>query len=363
MSIQKKILHVINGMGTGGAEKDIMNWYRNIDRNKIQFDFLIRSDEMFYKEEIEKMGGTLYKAAPFPFHIIKNYTETKKFMKQHASEYDVIHMHGNALVYILPLIFAKKYKIPIRIMHIHNTKANGFLATFLHHINKKMIGNYTTVKLACSQPAGMFAFGKKRFHVINNAMDLERISNSHDVCRVDLNISETSFVIGHVGRFLPVKNQKFVIDVYKKIYESCKNSVLVLVGDGPMRKELQDYVCEKKISDKVKFLGERNDVESILKLVDCVVFPSLYEGIPLVVLESQACKKNVICSNNVDKRVRITPYVKFLSLNLGAERWADEVISSKNKKVTCDILDAFKKARYDIESIVLELYKFYGIKT
>lgn len=362
MNKQRKILHVINGMGTGGAEKDIMNWYRNIDRNKIQFDFLIRSDEMFYKEEIEKRGGILYRVAPFPSHIIKNYTETKRFIKQHASEYDVIHMHGNALVYILPLIFAKKHKIPIRIMHIHSTKANGFFATCLHGLNKKIIGNYTTIMLSCSRDAGIFAFGKKGFHVINNAMDLEKISNSHDVNRADFNISEASLVIGHVGRFLPVKNQRFVVDVYKEIYARCKDTVLLLVGDGPMRKELQDYVCDLNISDRVKFLGERNDVESILKLVDCIVFPSLYEGIPLVVLESQACGKKVICSDNVDKSVRITPYVKFLSLDLDAERWADEVISLKNKKVSCDILDAFKKAKYDINSIVLNLYQFYGMK-
>ncbi len=357
----KRVLHIINGMGTGGAEKDIMNWYRNIDRNALQFDFLIRSGETFYKDEIETKGGKLYQVAPFPAKFLKNYIETKKFIRNHASNYDAIHVHGNALTYIVPLMFAKKYKIPVRIMHIHNTKANGIRARRMHGINKRFIARYCTVMLACSKKAGMFGFGDRPFQVLNNAMDLKEIKSSRCAARNEFGISKNAFVVGHVGRFIPVKNHKFVVDIFKAVSERRKDSRLLLVGSGPMREEIQDYVHMQGLSEKVLFLGDRKDVESILKTVDCVVFPSLYEGIPLVVLESQACEKKVLCSDNVDSSVKITPYVQFLSLEKSEKEWADKLLEFHEKEISCDINAAFKEASYDMESVLFDLYKIYGL--
>lgn len=354
-----RILHIINGMGTGGAEKDIMNWYRNIDTNRYQFDFLVRSEYDFYKEEILAKGGRYYKVPSFPAHIIKNFVATKNFLKCHT-EYSIIHVHGNALVYIYPLIIAKEMKIPKRIFHAHNTKANGKFSFILHHFNKLMIEKYANIRIACSDKAGHFSFGTHKFVVINNAMDLKKYKENISVDKYqELNI-EGKFVVGHIGRFLPVKNQKFVIDVFSEIKKKKENAVLLLIGDGELRKDIEDYAFNKGVLKYVKFLGERNDVEKIIKLMDIIIFPSLYEGVPLVVLEAQASETKIICSDVIDSQVNLSPYVKVLSLNESAEKWAKTAIDFSKEPILCDIDKCFERKKYTIDHVVKQLIKIYS---
>ena len=357
----KRILHIINGMGTGGAEKDIMNWYRNMDRTKYQFDFLVRINQNFYEKEIRDLGGNYYAVAPFPKHFIRNFKETKQFLEEHR-EYDTIHVHGNALIYIYPLVAAKKLGIKKRIFHAHNTRANGKLASLLHRWNRLFVARYANVRLACSQKAGEFSFGKNSFIVVNNAMELEKYQ--HDEAfkkgkRQSLGL-ENQFVVGHVGRFIPVKNHRFVIDVFKQIHQMKKNAVLLLIGDGELREDMKRYVDELKLSQNVRFLGERSDVEELIPIMDIMVFPSFYEGMPLVVLEAQASGTKIVYSDVIDDQVKLTPLVRKKSLEDTAEGWAEEAVKFADEEVKCDICESFKRSGYTIETVAEQLMSIYG---
>ena len=212
-----RVLHIINGLGSGGAESFLMNMYRNIDREKIQFDFLLRSEENMYKDELEKMGSKVYVTASFPKHFMKNYCETKKFLKEH--KYEVIHVHANALLYLTALILAKKEGVKCRIVHSHSISAKYPVLKIIHNFNKNLLHFWATDYLACSEDAGKWMF-KKQYTHIKNSTDLDKFRfnrRKRECVREELGIDEDVFVIGHIGRFLPVKNHSFILSVFKSI--------------------------------------------------------------------------------------------------------------------------------------------------
>lgn len=357
-----KILHVIDGLGTGGAEKDIVNWYRNIDRNKYQFDFLIRSCQYFYVDEIRELGGKVFQVAPFPAEFLKNYYETKKFFKKHSKEYNAVHVHGNALIYIVPLYLAKRYGIKIRIMHVHSTKTKSRIGTVMHLINRRFIQSLATKCIACSYDAGVFGFGKE-FHIIRNGIDLKKFILDKDSIRQKyrskFNIDRTTIVLGHVGRFLPVKNHSFIIECYQKMAERRK-IVLFLVGDGPLRIEIEKDILQNNIKG-VFLLGESNDTPELLNFFDIMIFPSLYEGVPLVPLEAQASSTKIICSDAITDEICITPYVRRLSIKKSAEEWAEYTINFYDEKLDDrNVCKEFADKNYNIEKSVKELEKLYN---
>ena len=222
-----RVLHVIAGMGSGGAETMLMNWYRNINRDVVQFDFLLRSAENIYADEISKLGGKVYYTAEYPRKYLKNKKETVQFFKQHASEYAAIHVHCNALLYVNVFNIAKKYGIKTRIVHSHSTKTKNKLFELIHKINRKTIQKKATAFFACSHEAGVWAFDKIRYQLIKNGIDARRFmydSNSRACMRRELGV-EGKFVVGHVGRFLEVKNHLFLLDVFEKVSKKQKNAM------------------------------------------------------------------------------------------------------------------------------------------
>lgn len=348
-----KILHIINGMGSGGAEKVIMNWYRNINREKYQFDFLIRSNQIFYKEEIVHKGGCIYQVAPFPRAAIKNIIETYRFLKENRKVYSVIHVHSNSLVYIIPLVIARFIGIKKRIIHIHSTKASGKLATLIHCVNKKIIKFLATDMVACSHEAGVFAFGNDKFVELKNGIDIGEFD-------VDKKLVDKSYIFGHVGRFLPVKNQKFVVDIFKELHNENRHYMLMLVGGGPLINEVKTYARNIGLEKNIIFLGERHDVSKLLQKIDFVIFPSKYEGVPLVVLEAQAAGKKVLMSDVITDDVMVTPLVEKESLNNSARDWCTHINKMLKKNIDCDIKNEFKKRKLDMGSTVSKLIKIYG---
>lgn len=357
----KRVLHIINGMGTGGAEKNIMNWYRNIDTSKIQFDFLVRSNQDFYKEEIQSLGGKYFKVSPFPKKILKNISQTYLILKKEG--YECIHVHGNALIYIFPLLIARLLNYKKIIFHCHSTRANGFIASMIHKINKKFVNRLVTHQLACSKEALHFCFGNiDNGIIINNAMDLKRFQKRDvDYLYNELNLDKEYAIFGHIGRFLPVKNQKFIVDVFEKILIKRKKSYLLLIGSGPQKSEIIEYVNEKNLSDYILFLGERSDIEALLQIIDVIIFPSIYEGIPLVVLESQASLTKVIYSDSINPEVGLTPYAISESLKSGPSDWAELVLNFMEKDIKCNIEKIFNDNGYTIDSIVEKLYLIYEV--
>ena len=325
----KRILHVLNGLGSGGAESFIMNVYRNIDREKIQFDFLLRTsnNSSALIKEAEKLGANIYILSSFPRHVFKNYLEVKAFFKNH--KYEVIHVHANALIYITPLIIGRKYHVAKRILHSHNTNtACGVFSNFLHYWNRNFVGLLANEYLACSNEAGKWMFKERDFLVLNNAIDVEQYVYNYKVrkdIREKLKIKD-KLVFGHVGRFVEVKNHEFLLDIFKKIVEKKSDAILILVGTGKLLNQVKEKSEKLNLQEKVLFMGERNDVNNLLQAMDGFIFPSIYEGLPFTLIEAQAAGLPILASDTVSEDVKITDCIEFCSLNISPSEWADKAV-------------------------------------
>ena len=355
-----RILHVLNGLNNGGTESVIMNWYRNIDRSKIQFDFLIRSNCNVFADEIATLGGRVYVTAEFPKRYFQNLRDTLNFFKKHSGEYTAIHVHGNSMLYTNIFKIAKNHGVKTRIFHSHSTRSLNSLFSLIHRFNSKTTAKLITHRFACGEKAGKWAFGKAYFKVINNGINLERFKfdeNARLKARASLGI-ENDFVCGHVGRFEAPKNHAFVIDVFSGIIKREPSAKLLLVGDGSLQNSIKAKVASLKLTDKVVFLNNRSDVNKLLQAMDCFIFPSLYEGLGVVAIESQATGLETFVSDRVPSEATLTDCVHTVSLEKSAEEWADLIVSNIGK----DRLDRSKQVAekgYDIKNIVAGLESFY----
>ena len=356
-----RILQCVNVMDRAGLETMLMNYYRNIDHSKVQFDFLThRTKDGAYDEEIKKMGGKIYHA---PRLIPTNYFKYRKYMRnfflQHK-EYSIIHSHIDTMSFF-PLYEAKQNKIKIRISHSHTSKLDWDLKFPIKFFGKLLITKVSNVYFACGKKAGKFLFGNKKFSLINNAIDMKKFQYNEKVRnkkRKELGIDKDCFVIGHVGRYIYIKNQKFLIDVFEEILKVKKNSRLILIGNGPDEEKLKIKVNKLKINDKVVFLKNRSDVNELYQVMDCFVMPSLFEGVPLVAIEAQTNGLACILSDNISSETLVSDNVYFLNNNLGAIKWANIILNldiNRNQ-------NAIKNVRnhgYDVKVESKKLQKMY----
>lgn len=279
------IAHIMGKWNGGGVESVVMNYYRNIDRNKIQFHFLCDEDSTDIPyEEIEKLGGKVIVIPPYQ-KLFKYQKELYRIFKE--NNYKIVHSHINALS-VFPLRIAKKAKIPVRIAHSHSTSnKKEWKKNILKMILRPLSKLYANKYFACTEYAGKWLFGKKvverkELNVINNAIDLKKFEfnkNAREDLRKELGIKEDVLVIGHVGRFMKQKNHEFLIDVFEKAIKQDDNIYLILVGQGPLEDKIKEMAKEKGIEDKILFLGQRNDVNKLYQAMDIFVLPSLYEGL------------------------------------------------------------------------------------
>lgn len=362
MSEPIRILHVLQRMEAAGVQTLLMNIYRNIDREKIQFDFLVHyKTPQFFDDEIEKMGGRIYRLTfREDYNFIKYINDLNSFFKIHT-EYKIIHGHMHSLGGVY-LKIAKKYGIPVRIAHSHTNNTQNDWKKLPKLLMNKFYARYATDLFACSNDAGKYMFGEKKFKVINNAIDSKKFSfkeEKRESKRRELEI-ENKFVIGCVGRFEIQKNQKFSIDVFQEYHKKNPNSVLLLIGSGSMEKELKDYVENKKISDCVKFLGNRKDIVELYQAMDVFLFPSLFEGLGIVGVEAQASGTPTVCTDTLPKEIDVTPIIHRVSLNLRISDWILEIESAANDLLKHNNMEEYiKNANYDINKLSSELEKFY----
>ena len=344
----------------GGVESVIMNYYRNIDRNNIQFDFLCNTETIAYEDEIKSLGGKIYKITARSQNRIRYKKDMCNFFEAHSSEYESIWVNVCSLANIDYLKYAKKYGIKKRIIHAHNSQnMDSFLRGILHRINKKIVARYATNFWSCSNDSSKWFYNKKiekssKYLIIKNAIDLKRFMYNDEIrksYREKLKI-EDKIVFGNVGRFHFQKNQLFLIRVFEKIQKEIENSVLVLVGDGEDSAKIKNLIEELKISDKVLLLGFRNDVENVMQAMDVFIFPSVFEGLGIVAIEAQACGLPVYASNkvipedvNIDKQL-----LKFIDLNNNENEWAKIIIEDlKKSQPRRSNIELFQKAGYDIK--------------
>lgn len=360
-----RVLQVFAEMNRGGAETMIMNLYRHIDRAKIQFDFIVHTNEKCaFDEEIEQLGGIIYRV---PRYVGKNHFEYKdawqNFFISHP-EYKIIHGHVRSTA-SLYLKVAKKHGL-ITIAHSHNTSSGNGISSVVKNILQYPIRHTADYFLACSEAAGKWLFGdtvvsRSNFKVLVNAIETDRFSfnnHSRDAIRNEFGI-ENKYVIGHVGRFHPQKNHEFIIDVFKSVHNKVKNSVLLLIGDGALKESIQMKVRKEKLENSVIFAGVRSDVPDIFQGMDIFVMPSLFEGLPVTLIEAQASGLKIFASDVITNEVAITNNIEFMSLNSSAEVWADRIMEYRDGYERKNSSQEIIASGYDVKNNAQELEQFY----
>ena len=359
-----RILQVFTILNRGGSETMIMNYYRSIDRSKIQFDFLVhRQEKGEYDDEIENMGGKIYRMLPIR---PGNFAEYKKrldgFFQQHK-EYKIVHAHLNALSTFV-LYAAKKHGVLVRIAHSHTTHYNWNLKVLFRECSRMLLNQQCTHRCACSEKAGSWLFGKKytpEVIVLKNAIEAEAFrfkEESRRCVREILNLQDR-YIIGHIGSFTKAKNHKFIIDIFYSIRKRVENAVLLLVGEGELKQEMIQKVETLGLKDSVMFLGYRGDVHEIMQAFDVFLFPSLFEGLPVAMIEAQAAGLPCVISDTIPAEVKITDLVEFNSLSKSSPYWAEQITKYKNGYHREDRSEEIVKSGYDIKDNAKWLEGFY----
>lgn len=306
---------IINSVPTerNGITNVIFNYLSNMDVDGIQFDLIsINEPEDRYSGEVENKGGKLFVVERIRGKEFSYYKQVKTIIKE--NQYDIVHVHGNSHTLVLELLAAWIGHCKVRVAHAHNTTCNSVL---LHRLLSPLFCCLCTDGLACGEDAGRWMFGNKAFKVLNNGVDLNLFAFSRtkrELFRNKYGLNGTK-VIGHVGMFIPAKNQGYILDVFTMLLQTDETYRLMLIGDGPLMEETKTRVNDKGISDKVIFTGGIHNVNELLNAIDVIIMPSLYEGLPLALIEQQANGLQCVVSDTITKEVNKTGNVVFLPLD------------------------------------------------
>ena len=376
----KRVIHVVSDMHRGGAETMIMNLYRNIDRSKLQFDFIChyrkgdlngsnkRSD---YEEEIVKLGGRIFKIPSLGTSNPIEYVNNIKKVLIENGPFEAIHVHTNKQAGF-SLLAAKLARIDKRIVHSHTANWNTLNSIYMK-VLKLLIKFNANMYCACGQESAISAFGKKfcykkQIKILTNSIDVEKYIDVDEeevkTIRKKLNIGNTTKIIGHVGRIDREKNHKFIIKIAQKLIENNEDFLIVLVGAGPMLDEIRLEVKKLNLSNNVKFLGVRKDINLLMNLFDVFILPSIYEGLPLVTVEAQAAGKRCIVSEAVSNEIDMgLNLVKQLPINEESlELWKKEVMMIKESNLDKkEVLSKLTLRGYNVKTNINKLYKLYGL--
>lgn len=355
-----RILHIVPNMQAGGLETLIMNIYRNIDRTKIQFDFLVHyTGDYFYDEEIKKLGGRMYKlSVRNDNHFVKYLKDLDSFFKNHK-EYKIVHGHMESLGQFY-FRAAKKHHVPVRIAHSHNSATENTIKGKIKRILLRRYKVYATDYFACSEKAGKFMFNNKEFTVLKNAIIVDNFTfneNDRQQLRRELGL-ENKLVIGHAGRFCEQKNHKFLIKIFRDVVRSDKNAILLLIGEGETFCRVQEQVSEYGLEGNVQFLGVRKDIAKLYQAMDCFVFPSLFEGLGIVAIEAQCSGLPVVASEVVPKEAAVTKQFCYMSLDNTSKEWADTILKVSRSERKAEV-DKIRSAGYDVRDVASFLQQFY----
>lgn len=334
----------------GGVESVVMNYYRHIDRSKVQFDFLVDADSTRVpEEEIKALGGRVFRIPPYQHPLRYRKELVRLFREEH---WPIVHSHINTLS-VFPLSAAKKAGVPVRIAHSHSTMGKGEFAKNLMKLALRPLSNlYPTERFACSEYAGKWLFGRDAdFTVIPNAIELEKFRFDPVIrqgTRKELGIADDMFLIGHVGRFMPQKNQAFLVDVLAELLPQKSGTILAFVGDGPDRPDVQQHAQELGIGDHILFLGQRTDVNHLYQAFDAFCLPSRYEGLGMVAIEAQVAGCPCVLSDQVPHEADVSRQSAFIPIQ-EPDSWALEILRIQGTDKREQINSNKKLDFYDIE--------------
>jgi glycosyltransferase involved in cell wall biosynthesis len=369
------ILHVVSGMGRGGTETWLMHVLRHIDRDKFQMDFLVHTtDPCAYDEEIRTLGSQIISC---PLHRWSpwRYASNFKQILQKYGPYDIIHSHLHHFSgYILKL--ARQASVPCRIAHSHNDTSSqkaktGLYRILYYNITKRWIFQNATMGLGCSYQAAKDLFGSDwktdlRWQIFYCGIDQTPFQQYVDssVVRAEFKIPRNAFVIGHVGKFEKQKNHQFLLDIAAKCAQREPKMRLLLVGDGPLRPEVEAKVQKMGLVDHVIFAGNRPDVPRLMgSAMDVFLFPSLHEGLPLVLLEAQAAGLPCVFSDVITEEVKVVkPLMRQLSLSKSASIWAEAILAmqqAKSENNQAKAIMQIEQSPFNIQAGCKKLEKLY----
>lgn len=359
-----RILNLFTIMDRGGAESIVMNYYRHIDRSKVQFDFMVHREQRgAFDDEIEAMGGRIYRMCPiYPQNFGRYKKMLRRFFSEHP-EYRIIHSHMSELGYFA-FKEAKRQGIPVRICHAHNTPDRFDLKMIMRTYFKTVMKPYITHRFICGTAAGCWLFGEKyqdQFIMMNNAIDTAQYAFSPEIraeMRRELGL-ENRFVVGHVGRFAEQKNHLFLLEIFAALSQKRSDAVLLLVGGGEREAEVRKRVQSLGLQERVKFLGVRNDINRVMQAMDTFVFPSFFEGLGVAVIEAQTAGLPCFVSDKVPLAAKLTDHVYYLPLNESADYWANEILCHFTAFIRCDMHDEVAAQHFDIVENAKWLQEFY----
>lgn len=365
-----RILHILHSMNRGGAEAMLMNYYRNIDRSRVQFDFLLtEQNRCLFEEEIESLGGKVYRIPLLRMNNPMSYISgVKKFLLEHP-EYKIVHSHTSSKSAV-PLWVAKRCGVPVRIAHSHNNKSESGFSGMVRNLLKFPLRDVATDFFACGEEAAKWLYGvemwkKGMVKIMANAIPVERYSynvSQRNLVREELMITEDVLVLGMIARFSGQKNHLFALELVRMLKEREADVKLLLVGDGDLRNVIQDKVKDLEIEKEVVMTGVVDDVYKYLQAIDVVLMPSFNEGLPVSLVEAQANGLPCVVSDRVPQEADVTGNVDFLPLEV--EAWANVLLSKMEEGVTRDA-DAAEKvvdAGYDIKTASKKLEEWYWDK-
>lgn len=358
-----KVLHLELDENMGGIESFLYNLYEQIDRKKIQFDFVTRAENPAKGNELKKLGANIYKVSSLS-HPFRYMRDLENIIKN--GNYDVVHIHKNSCANILPFFVTNKFKDLKVYVHSHNTQpSKGSISKILHILNRKFVWNSSVKHFACSEVAGKWLYGEeKNFIVLKNGILTHNYlfdENKRNAKREKLGLAKDTFVIGNIGRFTEQKNQKKLIEIFSKVHRLNQKTALLLIGDGELRKENEDYVKKVGLKD-VYFLGVRQDIPDLLMAMDSMVMTSLYEGLPIVCIEAETTGLQMYISDTVSSETKIIDKFCWFSIQDNDEYIVNALLNtdiSYDRKKYCQIVS---DAGYDMKSTASILCGKYYLK-
>ena len=352
----KRVIHIVGAMAPGGFENFIMNVYRKIDREQIQFDFIVhKKKDNAYDEEIESLGGRLFYVTRKSKNPVKNFFEIRNVIKK--NNYKIVCRHSDSAFTVVDLLAAKLGGAKKSIMHSHSTTTGNVK---IHNFFRKWMSFVPTHRFACSKAAGRWMFGNLDYIFVPNAIDTSEYLYHADIreeMRKEWGV-ETKNVYGHVGNFVYAKNHLFLLDVFKEITRKDEQAVLFLIGEGELREDIEDKIKELDLQDKVILTGRRKDVADFLQMFDLFLFPSVYEGLPVSMVEAQCSGVSCLISSSITDEIMLTDCIKQLDLKESVSEWgrtAMEMLEAGKQKERYSRHEEIIKAGYGID----ELVKFY----
>ena len=330
-----RILHVVSVMDVGGMESFIMNLYRRMDREQIQFDFLVHHGRRgVFEDEIEALGGRVYHTTLMDDGNLPGYCLSLRRLFREHPEYRIVHGHlGSTALWYLGA--AKRQGVPWRILHSHCPGRIHTLKGSMKHVLFQFSPRHANIHLACSEEAGRYQFRDDSFEVIPNGIDVRRFlfdSELRSGTRARLGL-EDRFVVGHVGRFYHEKNHAYLLRSFRAFHAQAPNSMLMLVGDGALKERMEDLARELDLRDSVLFMGLQKDTAPLYQAMDMFVLPSVYEGLPLTGIEAQCAGLPCVFSDNMSANVKLNENTAFLPVGEDdIARWVDAMLKIREKK-------------------------------